>query len=122
MDFGDWAAPIVAVRKPNGTVRIYADFKTGLNNVLESNQYSLPLHEGIFPKLDIFLVILTSHARYAWVEVNPTSQPLLTIKTHKGLFQFLCLSPGIKPTPGAFQQLMDTRAQLYCWLLRRHFG
>lgn len=109
VDFSDWAAPIVAVRKPNGTVRICADFSTGLNNVLEANQYPLPLPEDIFAKMAncrIFSHIDLSDA-YLQVEVDPTSQPLLTINTHKGLFQFTRLSPGIKSAPGAFQQLMD---------------
>ncbi|XP_055522411.1 uncharacterized protein K02A2.6-like [Wyeomyia smithii] len=98
VDFSDWAAPIVAVRKPNGTVRICAD------------QYPLPLPEDIFAKMAncrIFSHIDLSDA-YLQVEVDPVSQPLLTVNTHKGLFQFTRLSPGIKSAPGAFQQLMDT--------------
>ncbi|XP_055522549.1 uncharacterized protein K02A2.6-like [Wyeomyia smithii] len=110
VDLSDWASPIVAVRKPNGTVRICADFSTGLNSVLEPNQYPLPLPEDIFAKMAncrIFSHIDLSDA-YLQVEVDPVSQPLLTINTHKGLFQFTRLSPGIKSAPGAFQQLMDT--------------
>ncbi|XP_055634237.1 uncharacterized protein K02A2.6-like [Toxorhynchites rutilus septentrionalis] len=110
VDFAEWAAPIVVVRKPNGTVRICADFSTGLNTVLEPNQYPLPLPEDIFAKMSgcrVFSHIDLSDA-YLQVEVDPESQPLLTINTHKGLFQFTRLSPGIKSAPGAFQQLMDT--------------
>ncbi|XP_055615172.1 uncharacterized protein K02A2.6-like [Toxorhynchites rutilus septentrionalis] len=110
VDFAEWAAPIVVVRKPNGTVRICADFSTGLNSVLEPNQYPLPLPEDIFAKMSgcrVFSHIDLSDA-YLQVEVDPESQPLLTINTHKGLFQFTRLSPGIKSAPGAFQQMMDT--------------
>ncbi|XP_055633658.1 uncharacterized protein K02A2.6-like [Toxorhynchites rutilus septentrionalis] len=110
VDFAGWAAPIVVVRKPNGTVRICADFSTGLNSVLEPNQYPLTLPEDIFAKMSgcrVFSHIDLSNA-YLQVEVDPESQPLLTINTHKGLFQFTRLSPGIKSAPGAFQQLMDT--------------
>ncbi|XP_055622048.1 uncharacterized protein K02A2.6-like [Toxorhynchites rutilus septentrionalis] len=109
VDFAEWAAPIVVVRKPNGTVRICADFSTGLNSVLEPNQYPLLLSEDIFAKMSgcrVFSHIDLSDA-YLQVEVDPESQPLLTINTHKGLFQFTRLSPGIKSAPGAFQQLMD---------------
>ncbi|XP_058449020.1 uncharacterized protein K02A2.6-like [Malaya genurostris] len=105
-----WAAPIVDVRKPNGAVRICADYSTGLNSVLEPNQYPLPLPEDIFAKMAncrIFSHIDLSDA-YLQGAVDEASQPLLTINTHKGLFQFTRLSPGIKSAPGSIQQLMDT--------------
>lgn len=110
VDHSDWAAPIVAVRKPNGKVRICADFSTGLNNVLEPNQYPLPLPDDIYAKMAgcrIFSHLDLSDA-YLQVEVDQRDQQLLTINTHKGLFQYTRLTPGIKAAPGAFQQLMDT--------------
>ncbi|XP_055588819.1 uncharacterized protein K02A2.6-like [Uranotaenia lowii] len=109
IDFSDWAAPIVVVRKPNGTVRICADYSTGLNAALEPNCYPLPLPEDIFTKMAncrYFSHIDLSDA-YLQVPVDAASQPLLTINTHKGLYQFTRLSPGVKSAPGAFQQLMD---------------
>ncbi|XP_055622009.1 uncharacterized protein K02A2.6-like [Toxorhynchites rutilus septentrionalis] len=110
VDFSDWAAPIVVVRKPNGTVRICADYSTGLNAALEPNCYPLPLPEDIFTKMAncrYFSHIDLSDA-YLQVQVDEASQPLLTINTHKGLYQFTRLSPGVKSAPGAFQQIMDT--------------
>ncbi|XP_055613639.1 uncharacterized protein K02A2.6-like [Uranotaenia lowii] len=109
VDFSDWAAPIVVVRKPNGTVRICADFSTGLNSVLEANQNPLPLPEDIFTSMSgcrFFTHIDLSDA-YLQVQVDENSQHLLTINTHKGLFRFTRLSPGIKSAPGAFQQIVD---------------
>ncbi|XP_058456917.1 uncharacterized protein K02A2.6-like [Malaya genurostris] len=82
----------------------------GLNAVLESNNYPLPLPEDIFAKMAncrIFSHIDLSDA-YLQVPVDEASQPFLTINTHEGLFQFTRLSPGIKAAPGAFQQLMDS--------------
>ena len=51
VDYSKWAAPIVAITKANGNIRICADFKTGLNKVLESHTHPLPTPDDIFIKL-----------------------------------------------------------------------
>ncbi|XP_062533427.1 LOW QUALITY PROTEIN: uncharacterized protein LOC134202460 [Armigeres subalbatus] len=79
IDFSEWAAPIVAVRKPNGRVRICADYSTGLNNALEANHYPLPTPEEIFAQLAgsrVFSIIDLSDA-YLQVEVDDDSKKLL---------------------------------------------
>ncbi|XP_065088581.1 uncharacterized protein K02A2.6-like [Ochlerotatus camptorhynchus] len=110
IDFSEWAAPIVAVRKPNGKVRICADYSTGLNEALEANHYPLPTPEEIFAQLNestIFSIIDLSDA-YLQVEVDEESKKLLTINTHRGLFQFNRLAPGVKSAPGTFRRLVDS--------------
>ncbi|XP_055633379.1 uncharacterized protein K02A2.6-like [Toxorhynchites rutilus septentrionalis] len=87
--YADWAAPIV---------------------VLQSNSYPLPLPEDIFNRMancTIFSHIDLSNA-YLQVPVDEESRKLININTHKGLYRFNRLSPGIKSAPGAFQQIMDT--------------
>lgn len=42
------------------------------------------------------------------VEVDESSRGLLTVNTHRGLYHYNRLPPGVKTTPGAFQQLIDT--------------
>lgn len=103
-DFSLWAAPIVAVNKPNGKIRICADYSTGLNAALQPNKHSLPLPDDIFAKLagkQYFTVIDFSDA-YFQLAVEEESQELLTINTHRGLFKFKRLPFGVKSAPGAF--------------------
>ncbi|CAH8596854.1 unnamed protein product [Schistosoma turkestanicum] len=45
---------------------------------------------------------------YLQVEVDEASKELLTINTHRGLFQYNRLPFGVKTAPSIFQQLMDT--------------
>ncbi|XP_062556755.1 uncharacterized protein K02A2.6-like [Armigeres subalbatus] len=109
VSYSEWAAPIVAVTKPNGRVRICADYSTGLNSALEPHQHPLPLPQDIFAKLankKVFSQIDLSDA-YLQVEIDQDSRKLLTINTHKGLFEFTRLSPGVKTAPGAFQEIVD---------------
>ena len=110
VDHSNWAAPIVVVKKANGSVRICADFSTGLNEALEPNQYPLPLPDEIFAKLagcHTFSIIDLSDA-YLQVEVDDDSRELLTINTHRGLFRYNRLVPGVKSAPGAFQRIIDS--------------
>ncbi|XP_058449261.1 uncharacterized protein K02A2.6-like [Malaya genurostris] len=89
VDFSDWAAPIVVVRKTNGSIRICGDYSTGLNNALQPHQYPLPLPEEIFNKLancTVFSRIDLSDA-FLQVEVDESSHDLLTINTHRGLYR-----------------------------------
>ncbi|XP_055842359.1 uncharacterized protein K02A2.6-like [Episyrphus balteatus] len=127
VDFSEWAAPIVAVRKQNdesnfaelreancGRDRprstICGDYSSGPNDALEPHQYPLPISDDIFATLsnkNIFSHIDLTDA-YLQIPVSTESRKCLTINTHKGLYNVNRLAPGVKSAPGAFQQLMDT--------------
>lgn len=110
VDFSNWAAPIVAVKKPNGKVRICGDYSSGLNDSLEPHKYLLHRSEDLYVKLanNCFFTHINLSDAYLQTEVLLESAKLLTINTHKGLYTFNRLAPGVKSAPGAFQQLMDT--------------
>ncbi|XP_055622890.1 uncharacterized protein K02A2.6-like [Toxorhynchites rutilus septentrionalis] len=110
VQFSDWAAPIVVVRKSDVSVRICGDYSTGLNNALESDRHPLPHPDDMFGELAgcrFFSCIDFSDA-YLQVEVEEASRKLLTINTHKGLFLYNRLPPGVKSAPGAFQRIIDS--------------
>lgn len=110
IEYSEWAAPIVVVKKPNGRIRICGDYSTGLNDSLEPHKYPLPVPNDILAKLassKVFTNIDLSDA-YFQVSVDDDARKLLTINTHKGLYTFNRLAMGVKVAPGIFQQLMDT--------------
>lgn len=109
IDQSDFAAPIVIVHKANGSLRICADYSTGLNQVLLSHEYPIPTPDDIFSNLakcHIFSQVDLSDA-YLQIPVDKAASRMLTINTHKGLFTFNRLCPGVKPAAGIFQQTMD---------------
>lgn len=110
VNYSDWAAPIVVVRKQDGRVRVCADYSTGLNDALEPHQYPLPSPDDIFSKLSGSLIFshLDLSDAFLQVEVEEHSKKLLCINTHKGIYQFNRLPPGVKTAPAGFQQIMDT--------------
>lgn len=109
VEFSDWAAPIVAVRKANGSIRICADFSSGLNDALETNRHPMPHPDDIFATLaggTVFSNLDLSDA-YLQIAVHEDSRHLLTVNTHRGLYRYNRLCFGIKASPGIFQETMD---------------
>ena len=85
-----WAAPIVPVVKKDGSVRICGDFKTTVNQACPTESYPLPRVDELFADLaggKYFTKLDMSNA-YLQLPLSDQSKQLVTINTHKGLFQY----------------------------------
>ena len=107
--FSDWAAPIVPVLKSDGRVRICGDYKVTINRAARLEKYPIPRIEELFASFaggKTFSKLDLSHA-YLQVPLDETSRRLVTINTHKGLFEYQRLPFGIASAPSIFQRVME---------------
>ncbi|KAM3848139.1 uncharacterized protein M6D78_004779 [Vipera latastei] len=106
---GLWETPIVTPLKPNGDVRICADYKATLNLGMKKHAYPVPtvkqvlatIQDGaMFAKLDLAQA-------YLQLTVSEEAAEAQTIVTHKGAFRVHRLQFGIAAAPGIFQEVME---------------
>uniref|UniRef100_A0A0N4W5J5 RNA-directed DNA polymerase n=1 Tax=Haemonchus placei TaxID=6290 RepID=A0A0N4W5J5_HAEPC len=110
VDYSAWAAPIVVVKKSNGTLRLCADFSTKLNDALILHKHLLPTPDDVFTKLNggtTFTQIDFADA-HLQIEVDDEAKELLTINTYRGRLRYNRLPFGVKYAPGIFQQIIDS--------------
>ena len=113
VNYSEWAAPIAAVPKTDGRVRICGDYKVTINPVLEVDHYPLPTPEDLFATVagtKCFSKLDLSHA-YQQIELEPASRRYVTVSTHRGLYQYRRLPFGVSSAPAVFQQLMEQALQ-----------
>ena len=109
----DWAAPIVAVPKSDGRIRICGDYKVTVNPHIEPDRHPLPKPEDLFASLaggKKFTKIDLSHA-YLQMMLHDESKKYMVINTHKGLYQYSRMPFGISSAPAIFQRAMDNILQ-----------
>ena len=109
IEYSDWASPIVCLPKKSGNVRICGDYKVGLNEWVQVDQYPLPKTQDLFATLagGRRYTKLDLTQAYAQIEIEPESRKYLTINTQKGLYQMNRLPYGVSSAPAIFQRIMD---------------
>ena len=98
VQYSDWAAPTVYIKKKSKEICICTDFSTGLNAALKDFNYPLPCPEDIFVKLNggIFFSKIDLNDAYLQILVEKESSKLLCYNTRRGLFKFERLPFGVK--------------------------
>ena len=105
----EWAAPVMIVKKPDGSTRLFVDYSTGLSEALQLLQHPLLVPEDIFATLNggqVFSQIDLSDA-YLQVELDDQSKQLCNINTHTGVCDYQLLPFGTKSAPGILQEIMN---------------
>lgn len=111
--FSEWAAPIVAVLKSNGSVRVCDDYKVSDNKVIICDTHPIPRSEDIFAAMAegvSFSKLDLSHA-YLQLQLDDEARDYLVINTHKGLFEYTRMPFEITSAPAIFQRTMDNLLQ-----------
>ncbi|XP_054259880.1 uncharacterized protein K02A2.6-like [Macrosteles quadrilineatus] len=108
-DKSDWGTPIVPVVKPNGNIRICADYKVTVNKQIKEEHHPIPRIEDIFAQMNggqLFCTLDLSNA-YLHLEMDAESAEIQTLSTHKGQYIVNRLMFGVKVAPGVWQKVMD---------------
>lgn len=102
-----WASPLHVVKKKDGGLRVCGDYRR-LNAVTLPDRYPLPriqdfthqLHNmKIFSKLDIKMA-------YYWIPIAKEDAQKTAIITPFGLFEFKCMTFGLRNASQTFQRFM----------------
>ena len=106
-----WVAPIIPVLKGDGGIRICGDYKQTVSKAADCDKYPIPKTEDIFATLhrgEKFSKLDLSQG-YQQLILSQNLRELLTINTHKGLFQPTRLQFGVHSASGIFQRELESR-------------
>ena len=95
--YSDWATPIVVVPKSDGTVRVVGDYSVTVNPALNVEYFPMPRAEDVFAELagcNVFSKVDLTDA-FLQMELEDSAKPILTINTHKGLYQWNRMPLGL---------------------------
>ena len=107
--------------KDAGTVRICGDYKQTVNREAICDNYPVPKAEDLFARLNggqKFTKLDLAHA-YQQLLIDDETRKLLTVNTHKGLFEPTRLQFGVHSASGIFQREIEKRiCHVPCTMVR----
>jgi hypothetical protein len=103
-----WRAPILFVRKKDGTFRLCIDYRA-LNKSTIKNIYPLPLISELLDKLQNakYFTKIDLDGAYHQIRLNSADIPKTAFNCQLGHFEMLVMTFGFTNAPATFQHLMN---------------
>ena len=89
-DYCGWGTPLVIAPKPDGDLRICADYSIMVNKVLEPNNFPIPIVDELFTKIhgSSYFCVLEIANVYLHIKLDEESSKIAAISTHCKSFIF----------------------------------
>ena len=104
----EWAAPIVLVKKKDGTLRFCVDYRK-LNSRSQADAYPMPRMDELIDQLGKakYVTTLDLTRGYWQVPEAEKAREKTAFVTPSGLYQFRVMPFGLQGAPATFQRMMD---------------
>lgn len=103
-----FAAPVLFVKKPNGSLRFCIDFRK-LNALTRKDRYPLPLIDETLARITTAKVFTKLDIRQAFhrIRMHPDSKELTTFRTRYGAYKCKVLWEGLINGPATYQRYIN---------------